>query len=477
MVVDITQVECDAGQPRLPDALSEARLDGEAARAIDDLRAREFSRLAAAHHTYLDYTGGGLYPASLVRRHARLLEENVFGNPHSTNPTSAYSTELLERCRTHVLAFFNASPEEYVVVFTANASGALKLVGESYPFEPNAGLLLTSDNHNSVVGIREFARARGAQTDYVPVGAPAMRADDSAIGRLLRDRRGGASGLFAYPAQSNFSGVRHPLGWIELAHERGWDVLLDAAAFVPTNRLDLGRWHPDYVVLSFYKMFGYPTGVGALLARRPALEQLERPWFAGGTITVASVQADRHYPAPGSAAFEEGTVNYLAVPAVDLGLEFIESVGIDVIHRRVRSLTGRLLDGILGLRHDNGVPLVRLYGPPTMEQRGGTVAFNLQDSSGRLVDHRIVERRANAGRISLRTGCFCNPGAGEIALGLAKDELEGCFLRGPRGMTIDHFRQCIDGKGSGAVRVSVGLASNDLDVDALVAFLGGFLNV
>ena len=63
-----------------------------------------------------------------------------------------------------------------------------------------------------------------------------------------------------------------------------------------------------------------------------------------------------------------------------------------------------------------------------------------------------------------------------MALGLSKDELEGCFLHGPRRMTIDHFRQCIDGKGSGAVRVSLGLASNVPDVDVLVAFVGGFLN-
>jgi len=41
---------------------------------------------------------------------------------------------------------------------------------------------------------------------------------------------------------------------------------------VPTNRLDLSRWHPEFVSLSFYKMFGYSTGVGCLLARRAALE-------------------------------------------------------------------------------------------------------------------------------------------------------------------------------------------------------------
>ena len=130
----------------------------------------------------------------------------------------------------------------------------------------------------------------------MPIVLPEMRVDDAELARHLEQAQPGGANLFAYPAQSNFSGVQHPLDWIEIAHARGWDVLLDAASFTPTNRLDLGRWQPDFVVQSFYKMFGYPTGVGCLLARRAALAKLRRPWFAGGTITVASVQGDKLLP-------------------------------------------------------------------------------------------------------------------------------------------------------------------------------------
>lgn len=150
------------------------------------------------------------------------------------------STDLLERCRRHVLTFFNASPDEYVPVLTANASGAIQLVGESYPFEPNGRLLLTFDNHNSVVGIREFARARGARIDYVPVVAPDMRADGSAIERLLCDRRSRGSSLSAYPAHSSFSDVHHPLAWIEWAQARGGTVafnLQDSSARLVDHRV------------------------------------------------------------------------------------------------------------------------------------------------------------------------------------------------------------------------------------------------
>ena len=439
---------------------------------LDELRATEYGRLDAGKHVYLDYTGGSLYADSQLREHMALLREGVFGNPHSSNPTSRAMTERVERARQYVLRYFNASPQEYVAIFTANASGALKLVGESYPFCDSGNFLITFDNHNSVNGIREFARAKGAHITYLPVGLPDMRADEATVLAALKRLRPVGCNLFAYPAQSNFSGVQHPLAWIERAHELGWDVLLDVAAFAPTNRLDLGRWHPDFVSLSFYKMFGYPTGVGCLLARREALAKLHRPWFAGGTITVASVQGDKYYLGEGEMAFEDGTVNYLNLPAIEIGLQHIESIGIDMIHERVRCLTGWLIEGLMALRHSNGRPVARLYGPANTDQRGGTVTINFYTPDGRAVDHRVVEQKANAANISLRTGCFCNPGGGEVALGIEARELSACF-RQPgheQRLTIDDFRLCIDGKSSGAVRVSLGLASNFDDVQRFLRF-------
>ena len=443
---------------------------------VDHLRAQEFSRLDAGGHVYLDYTGAGLPAASQVRRHADLLLGRVLGNPHSESPTSRLSTGFVERARRHVLEYFGASPDEYVVVFTANASHALKLVGESYPFGPGNRFLLTFDNHNSVNGIREYARSAGAGVTYLPVVPPDLRVDPAVVSAALDPDGRPSPGLFAFPAQSNFSGVQHDLAFIEEAQSRGWDVLLDAAAFVPTNRLDLSRLHPDFVVLSFYKMFGYPTGVGALLATPRALGRLHRPWFAGGTITVASVGADRHHLAAGAAAFEDGTVNFASLPAVDFGLDFLDEVGVDVIHRRVGALTGWLVEALLLLRHASGGPLVTIYGPTDAGRRGGTLALNFRDRDGGFIDHQLIEERAGALRISIRSGCFCNPGAGELAMGISPDEMRSCFVRLSDRITYDEFRRCIDTKSTGAVRVSLGLASTLGDARAFVEFAGSFLS-
>jgi molybdenum cofactor sulfurtransferase len=442
------------------------------------LRRREYGRLDATGHIYLDYTGGGLHAASQVDAHAQLLREHVLGNPHSDNPTSRASTELVERTRRAVLDYFNAPEDEYLCVFTANASGALKLVGESYRFEPGGTFALSFDNHNSVNGIREFAAHRGANVVYVPVRAPELRVDRAAMRRVLQSADPTRSNLLAFPAQSNFSGVQHPLELVAEAQSSGWDVLLDAAAFAPTNSLDLARVRPDFACISFYKMMGYPTGTGCLLVRREAASALTRPWFAGGTVTIASVQGGGHYLHDGEAGFEDGTVDFGNLPAVDIGLRHLRHLGIDRIHARVMALTWWLLDAFGGLRHANGRPVVEVLGPGDNAERGGTVAFQVHDRDGRAVAHHRVEELAGRANISLRTGCFCNPGAGEIAHHLGARELTEWFDR-DEAATFDELRDGLlrdHGAQVGAIRVSLGAASSFGDVYRFMCFAQGFVD-
>jgi selenocysteine lyase/cysteine desulfurase len=438
---------------------------------LDRIRATDYSRLDAAGDAYLDYTGAGLYAASQIRSHSDLLASQLLGNPHSGSPASLSATHLVERARRAVLDWFNAAGD-YTAVFTLNATGALKHVGESYPFAPGGRLLLTVDNHNSVNGIREFAMARGATTSYAPLTTPELRIDEHRIDLLLGNVDRQANNLFAFPAQSNFSGVKHPLELVARAHDSGWDVLLDAAAFVPTNRLDLQQVSPDFVCVSFYKMFGYPTGVGCLLVRNRALAKLRRPWFSGGTVNFASVGGTRHLLSRGEAGFEDGTLNYLSIAAVEGGLHHLASVGIGAIQTRVRCLTEWLLAELVSLRHSNGRPMVRIYGPLTTRMRGAIVTMNFYDPAGHLLDYRRVEELAGEQRISLRTGCFCNPGAVESAEGITDEDVTAA-LAVRTDLTLTTFLQIVTargGKSAGAIRVSFGLASNFSDAERFLQF-------
>jgi selenocysteine lyase/cysteine desulfurase len=143
----------------------------------------------------------------------------------------------------------------------------------------------------------------------------------------------------------------------------------------------------------------------------------------------------------------------------------------------VRCLAGWLLAGLLRLHYADGAPLVRVYGPTSMDARGGAVTVKFYDAAGGLIYHETIEQRANAANISVRTGCFCNPGGGELALGLSKTELVACFNEPEHHhhLTKQDLRVCIDGKSTGAVRISLGLASNFADVQQFLDFAQRFV--
>jgi selenocysteine lyase/cysteine desulfurase len=436
---------------------------------FSELRSREFGRLEASGCAYLDYAGAALYGQSQLEMNSALLAEGLYGNPHSDHGSSRASTRAINEARRRVLGFLDAG-DEYDVIFTANATAAVKLVAESYPFGAGAPCILTADNHNSVNGIREFARRRGGAIVYLP-----LREDlrlDHPEARL--DAVGGA-GLFAFPAQSNFSGVHHPLSLVRYAQALGHHVLLDAAAFVPASPLSLRMCPADFVVLSFYKIFGYPTGVGALVARREALAALDRPWFAGGTVQYASVQIDRHRLRDRHERFEDGTPSFLGIAALDAGFSLIDRVGAHRTSAHVQALTKELLDGLLSIRHAGGAPLVRVYGPHDMNRRGGTVAFNVLDPAGRALPYSDVEHRADERGVHLRGGCFCNPGAAEAAFRLDGRRMRKCLELLDPAFSIEGLRRCVGRDTAiGAVRASIGVANNLDDVRRALNVIASF---
>ena len=226
---------------------------------------------------------------------------------------------------------------------------------------------------------------------------------------------------------------------------------------------------------SFYKMFGWPTGVGFLLARRDALAKLERPWFSGGTIVAAFVQRQYYQSAPGAPHFEDGTVNYLNLPAVEIGLELLDRVGLETIHTRVAALGTWLLDALSALKHSDGSPAATIYGPRSWQRRGATIAFNFLHPDGRIVDERYVDRVASRHNVSLRTGCFCNPGAGEVAFTISRATLVG----GEFGdaMALDDYVRAIGLPSGGAIRASLGLASNFPDLHRFMNFAAEFVDL
>ncbi|KAI8474571.1 MAG: pyridoxal phosphate-dependent transferase [Monoraphidium minutum] len=429
---------------------------------IDELYPKEVGNRMGPHEHYLDYTGSSVYANSQLEAVFAELRGHLFGNPHSANPSSSFAGERVEEARDIVLKFFNADPAEYQVVFTRSATDALKTVGETYPWGPASEFVYLRENHNSVLGVREYAMAKGGRFHAInettidawvrdSSGADITAfLDNTAVSSGRRqvppseDDDGVVHNLFAFPAEDNFAGVKYPLSWINAVKAksrpgRRWRVLLDAAAYVPSQPLDLSAVRPDFVSMSFYKIFGYPTGLGALLVRVDAAAELRKMFWGGGSVALATSAGDFHVlKCRPSEMLEDGTVSFLDIAALRHGFDLMASLGgIRAIQSHVEAMRAWTHDQLITLRHSNGEPLVALFGkhhlPDAAGVQGGIFNFALLKPDGALFSYKSFEVAAADAGLHVRTGAECNPGACYAYLGVREAEVralagtkEGC---------------------------------------------------
>lgn len=193
-----------------------------------------------------------------------------------------------------VLKQFRTDSSEYSVIFTSGTTASLKLIAESFVYtdnetQQNGSFIHLLDNHTSVLGMRQYA----PKTEYFTQNDLIETLNSS---NSFSQQNPNTNSLFVYPAQSNFSGTKYPLWWIEKIqngalngvknlNSKKWFVLLDAPCLYDV--LDLSQYKPDFVTVSFYKIFGYPTGVGALLVRNSSGWVLQKKYLGGGTVLMA----------------------------------------------------------------------------------------------------------------------------------------------------------------------------------------------
>lgn len=216
-------------------------------------------------------------------------------NPH----TRVEDAKRIDEIRDMVLRHFHTNSDEYSVVFTSGATAAIKLVGDCFPWSYSSELRLLEDCHTSILGLRQIAISKQATVNICRWA--------SFLSKSKENTR-----LCCFPAMSNFNGRKYPLSVIPSLQSETSFVLLDAASFISTNNLDLSVYQPDFVALSFYKMFGYPTGLGALLVRHDSSNILRKDYFGGGTVDLALVRNHQHFARKDVCKkFEDGTIDFL----------------------------------------------------------------------------------------------------------------------------------------------------------------------
>uniref|UniRef100_H2ZFV5 Aminotransferase class V domain-containing protein n=1 Tax=Ciona savignyi TaxID=51511 RepID=H2ZFV5_CIOSA len=390
---------------------------------------------------FLDFAGCSLYSNRQITEYTQSLKRNVYGNPHSGNPSSDLMAAEVEKVRNTVLAFFNTTSSEYSVIFTSGATAGLKLVAQSFDWTPGKSVYAyLEDNHTSVVGIREAAIDKGAHS--VCLRFPKYVVVQLLLQWIMFMYLKELSHLFAYPAQSNFSGRKYPLNWIQNVKKgtignttftdvkSTWFTLVDAAAFVTSSPLDLGKYPADFVVLSFYKIFGFPTGIGALLVRNSAARQLDKVYFGGGTTRVylpsenySVLKTKLHEK------FEEGTIAFLDILALKHGFATISRITghMENITNHLFNLIHWLYNKLNTLTHKNGEKCIVIYtttrySNPTLQ--GATIAFNVRRMDGRYIGYNEVLSTAAKQNIHLRGGCFCNVGSCNYLLGIGDKRIK-----------------------------------------------------
>lgn len=453
-------------------------------RSLSELRAREFSRLAGT--VYLDHAGATLFPQSQLENFTNDLLENVYGNPHSQNISSKLTHDTVEQVRYRILEHFHTSPEDYTVIFTSGSTAALKLVAEAFPWaspgteSSRSQFCYLTDSHTSVVGIREVIKAVGITS--IPISLEDMSAAEKQ-GEATSGPDCLVPHLFCYPAQSNFSGTRYPLSWIKkvksgeicpVSTPGKWFVLLDAASYVGTSPLDLSVHQADFVPISFYKIFGFPTGLGALLVHNQLAPLLRKTYFGGGTAASYLAGEDFYVPRPSlTERFEDGTISFLDIIALKHGFDALERLtgGMENVRQHTFTLTQYTYTALSALHYANGAPVVQIYSDSEFsspEVQGPIINFNVLDDNGNVIGYSQVDKMASLHNIQVRTGCFCNTGACQRHLGISNEMVKKHHQAGHVcGDDID----LIDGQPTGSVRISFGYMSTLEDAQAFLDFI------
>ncbi|KAF0701132.1 Aste57867_8355 [Aphanomyces stellatus] len=441
-------------------------------------------------HVYLDHAGATIYGTHQLKHEMDMLSHKLYGNPHTSSaPASERTRDAIQMARQEIASFFNTSLEVYDIVFTSGATAGLKIIGETFPFSNQSVFAYGVDSHNSAVGIRSYAQSSGATVAALPTEMLDSFANQAASGgdAPIQD----VYNLAAFSGECNFSGAKHSLDIIDAiqsevlnAHDieqyrvsgkattsRGkWFVLLDAAKMAATTPIDLSLCTPDFMVISFYKLFGYPSGLGALFLKKTTSSYLRKSYYGGGTLaaSLSSVNISRPHSEI-CRQFEDGTISYLSILACKFGFQSLRDLTMPAVQRHVSSITRYVHAKLCSLRHANGFSVCEIYGThhQEYENAGSIIACNFLRSDGSYVGYAEFSNLAGMHDIHIRTGCFCNPGACQKFLKLTSNDMMS---------HIDHGHVCgdsmdiIEGRPTGAIRLSFGYMTTKEDVDLFLAF-------
>lgn len=529
----------------------------------DQIRSQEYHHLIISNQVCLDYVGNGLFSYSQKQSHYSANAPATASTSSSPPPQDSITSEVVVpffdisyksvnlnsllrhggqksefelAMRRRIMKYMNISEDDYSMVFTANQTSAFKLLADSYPFQTNHKLLTVYDYKNEATeAMIESSKKNGARTISAEFLWPSLRVKSKKLRKMIiRKRKRKKRGLFVFPLQSRVTGAKYSCQWMKIAQENGWHVLLDADALGAKEMETLGLtlFRPDFVVSSFYKIFGEnPSGFSCLFVKKSSISVLKKS-SAISSIGIVSLMPTgnlfRQYktaetteskdqiitlamlfekeeaglPTTSSSSSEEtfrlqdskrdgkiqDELSFSEFVRSDKsvvsemfgcrGLDHADEIGLVLISCRNICHVNWLVNALLCLRHpnsENGASLVRIYGPKISIYRGSAVAFNVFDWKGEKIDPILVQKLADRNNISLACGflqhiCFGDNSKEEEEKILGK-EITYRSRKVENGKRGDNFDS-----GISVVTASVSFLNNFEDLYRLWAFVSRFLD-
>ena len=324
-----------------------------------------------------------------VDRYERSHHSNVHRGSHTL---SAEATAAYEGARATVADHLGAA-DRREVIFVRNATEAINLVARAWG-DANIGagdriVLTEMEHHSNIVPWQQLAERVGAEIDWVPVGADGLLDVETYAALLERGPK-----LVAVTHVSNVLGTENPLAEISrLAHEAGALVLADGAQAAPKLPLDVAALGVDFYAVTGHKLYA-PTGIGALWARLDLLRAT--PPFLGGGSMIRKVTTEGTTYADPPARFEAGTPAIAQAVGMASALRWLDGVGMEGVLGHERQIAAYALSAL------EGVPGLRVFGPPAGPERIGPVSFELEGVHAHDVSE-ILDRHG----VAVRAGHHC----------------------------------------------------------------------
>jgi cysteine desulfurase/selenocysteine lyase len=291
---------------------------------------------------------------------------NVHRGAHTL---SSRATEAYEGARQSLQRFIGAASREQII-FTRNATEAINLVAYSWGLQnlkPGDELVLAISNHHSNIVPWQLVAARtGAVLKYIDLDD--QQQDNLDTLKLLLDS--GKVRLVSCCHVSNVLGYINDVHKvIQWAHSAGALVLIDACQSVPHIPVNVTEMDCDFLVASGHKMCG-PTGIGFLYGKQHLLESM--PPFLGGGEMIADVYENYSTFASLPHKLEAGTPAIAEAVGLGAAVEYLQSIGMDVIHSYESMLSEYLY------RQLSTIPNITIYGPKDVKKRAALCSFQIQ---------------------------------------------------------------------------------------------------